>query len=205
MLTKTTNLSDTMAVGNLSAEFWCDVNATPENFEKKLSDGDYKIIALYVEKVIRDDGLGISDALKSKIVSYMRFHFKKDYIDQFFDDIEKELAEAFLLKIYNIVNHGKLKKVDLKMFNKCNILKQGRGDQDKIKVLTGFRDDHIELALNYLRVMNAYMRGSGIKFTPQEEKQVNIIMTRVIEKAKEMAEKEVETLKRKLKTIQSLF
>lgn len=200
---KIVKLSDCQSLNNLSAAFWDDVDATPENFNKTLSDGDYKTIALYTTKVIRDTELGISGNLKNKIVQYLRYHFLNNNIDDLFTSEEIVLAENTLLYLYNLSSLTRRKLFEYK--GKAILSKTTELLKIKYKgnLINEIEEDNFDLAISYLKFFHLSKQQSEIYFSKDERQQANVVMIRVLKEAKIEKEKEIIALQKKLETILS--
>jgi len=202
---RTVAVKDVLELDNFSAAFWADVHATKENYDRKFSDGEYKLLAMYVEKIVDIHEVGISSVLKSKIVSFLRYTFRKDYVQQFFNEEEEVKAKFALMSLYENLTFTSLDDFDFKKINENKDLNKGRGKVDRLVVKTGLNEEDIELALQYQKVMNVYLSGANVKFSDAERKQANIVMAKVLEAARDEAQKEANLLTKKLEMIKNLF
>lgn len=202
---KIVKLSDCMVANNFSAAFWDDVNATPANFYKILSESDYKIIALYATKVINEHQVGISSSLKNKIVHYLKFLFTDTTISELFSDEEEKTCKRILQYIYcdldPYVNHLHSSKIEmsdvLKIYSSVMKYKTSTSE-------SGFCEEDVQTAKDYLKLLYERDKAEKTFFSKDERIQANIVMLKVIETAKKERMKEIEFLEKKMKTLLNL-
>lgn len=218
---RTVPLSNCSELDNFSAAFWGSVNATPENFSKTLTDGEYKTIALYFTKIAEKKELGISSTLKTKIVKYLRYHFRKGGVADLFSKEEELLAQNTLLRMHNLTcdnkDESRLMDFNFKIIksNTHKVFVSGKNNYSsewsrRAKSKFSFSSQHdlneddVELALQYFVILKESEKQQKVMFDSSERKQANVVMMNIIDLAVQEKEKEVEKLKRKLNELMSL-
>ena len=198
-MSKTVKLSSCMAANNFSAAFWDDVNATPANFYKTLSDSDYKTVALYATKVINEHDVGISSHLKNKIVHYLKYLFTDNTINELFSDEEISLSVRVLQYIHcdldPLINQSHSSMIEI-----SNILNSYSSILN-YKKSSHFNEDDIEMAKSYLKILHEKQKAEKSFFTKDERIQANIVMLKVIDIARRERLKEIEFLEKKINSL----
>jgi len=203
MICTTTSLSNTQELENLSAEFWCNPDAIPENFNKTLSNKEYSLISLYCGKILNNNSMGISLSLKNKIIGYLNYNFNQDYIDNFFTIDEEKVAQDTLVELYNL--DSGLYSSPITSFNYTKIKSlnffTGRKSTSSLSRQFDLDEDNCELAKSYLSFLDTQHKNSLISFSMAEQKQVNVVLLGLSSLSKKELDIEINSLQRKIQRL----
>ncbi len=214
MRTRIVKLSDAVAVSNFSARFHTLPEAVPENYDKKLSEKEYNLLASYFSKIVKGQNFGISDSLANKIQAYLKATCTVHSMSDLFSSEEEEQARSILVRLYNTVTDTRtpvLTAFDFKLISSVKPFRlNSRGvpafnKAYRVKTISessGIPEEEITLAQEYFSFIESSTK--KITFDSSEQKQMNVVLLHILSLAEKKKEFDITALKRKLSMLMEL-